>query len=234
MGLQTTVYEIQTNDLEFWPSRSSKVKGHITNEFRTHDFLLVCCSNYGSMNHCFLRFRPKTLSFDQTNDLEFWPSRSSKIKGHLIYEFRIHDFLLVCNSKYMSMKHRLRDKDLEFWPSRSSKVKGHLYMNSEYMISYYSAIVTVGHRISIYEMQTNDLEFWPSRSSKVKGYFTNRFTIHDFLLVYNSNYGPKYDRMYAMHAFQVQIYIWKPGKSGFRASSWSIPEDPGMKIFRRD
>ena len=97
MCLWSTVYEVQINDLEFWPSRSSKVKGHLIFEFRIHDFLLVSNSKYVSTKH-------------RLWDTDQWPwVLTFKVKGHLIFEFRIHDFLLVCNSKYGSTKHRLRD-----------------------------------------------------------------------------------------------------------------------------
>ena len=120
MGIRSNVYEIQTRDLEFWPSRSSKVKGHLTNEFTIHDFLLVFNSNYGSTKH----------RLGDTDQWPWvWPSRSSMVKDHLTYEFTIDDILLVCNGNYGSTKHRLWDTDQWpwVWPSRkwSKYAKNH-------------------------------------------------------------------------------------------------------------
>ena len=113
MGLWITVYGIQNNDLEFWSSRSSKVKGHIINEFRIHDFLLVCNSNYESKN----------LGLWDT-DRWPWVLTFKVIKGHITNEFKIHDFLLVWNSNYGSMNHRLWDTHQRPWVLTFKVIQG--------------------------------------------------------------------------------------------------------------
>ena len=59
------------------------------------------------------------------------------------------------NSEYMTLSLLTYLLDLEGHP----KSKVILQMNLEYMTSYQSAIITMGLRIAVYEMQTNDIQF---------------------------------------------------------------------------